>query len=346
MAMDPSRAAPETRAQPSVTIIMPIRNEEAFLARCLESVAATDYPTDRLEVLILDGRSTDRSVAIAEGFRPRLPGLRVIDNPARIQSAGFNLALGQATGDIIVRMDAHTLYAPDYVSQCVRLLQDTEAANVGGPQRSVGENPLTTAIAFAVSSRFAAGDAAYRYATRDTWADTVYLGSWRRETLVRLGGMRPAWAVNEDYEMNYRLRQGGGRILVSPSVRSTYFVRGSIPKLARQYFRYGFWKVRTLKVHPQSLRWRQLIAPGFAGYLLSLPLTLWWLGPLAAVPAALYLAALTATTVSAARHEPPVPWWYLPLIYPTIHLSYGSGFLSGLIRWGLAGGREAPHPAA
>ncbi len=321
-----------SETQPPVTVIMPVRNEESFLARCLESLAATDYPVDRLEVLILDGGSTDRSRAIAEGFRPRLPGLQVLDNPDRIQAAGFNQGLLGATGDIVVRMDAHTLYAPDYISHCVRLLRDSGAQNVGGPQRAVGETAVTRAIAFAVSSKFGAGDAQYRYADKDTWSDTVYLGSWRRETLRSLGGMRTDWAVNEDYEMNYRLRQAGGRILVSPTIKSTYFVRGTIPKLARQYFRYGFWKVRTLTAHPASLRWRQLVAPGFAGYLILLPLLIPTLGLVAMVPGLLYLIALGFVTLQASRVA-GVPWWYLPIVFPTIHASWGLGFLAGWFRW-------------
>ncbi|MEZ4456896.1 MAG: glycosyltransferase family 2 protein [Gemmatimonadales bacterium] len=321
-----------TAPNPLVTVIMPIRNEEAFLGRCLDSVAAGDFPLDQLEVLILDGDSTDRSVGIAESYRNRIPGLKVIPNPARIQSAAFNLALGAARGEFVVRMDAHTIYAPDYVSRCVHLLRTSGAANVGGPQRSVGETALTKAIACAVSSRFGAGDASSRYAQEDVWADTVYLGSWRTETLRRLGGMRAEWAVNEDYEMNYRLRQAGGKILVSPSIKSSYFVRGSIPKLARQYFRYGFWKVRTLLAHPASLRWRQMVAPGLAGYLLTLVVTVPVFGWPALLPLGAYLAGL-GVAVSVGAREPGVPWWYLPAIYPVIHLSYGSGFLLGWFRW-------------
>src|SRR5690606_38497202 len=139
---------------------------------------------------------------------------------------------------------------PDYITESVRLLEETGAANVGGVQRATGNNPVSRAIAAAVSSRFAAGDAAYRNATTPGWTDTVYLGAWRTDTLRQLGGMRPGWAVNEDYEMNVRLRAAGGRIYLSPTIRSTYFVRGSLAKLSRQYFRYGFWKVRTLVTHP------------------------------------------------------------------------------------------------
>ena len=336
---------PEGPPAPFVTVVMPIRNEEAFLARCLDSVAATDYPPDRFELLILDGRSTDRSVAIAEGYRDRIPGLRVLDNPDRIQAAAFNRAVEVARGDYVVRMDAHTLYAPDYVSRCVELLQSSGAANVGGPQRAVGETPLTRAIAFAVSSRFGAGDASYRHTETDVWSDTVYLGAWRLDTVRSLGGMRSDWAVNEDYEFNYRLRRSGGRVLVSPSIRSTYFVRGTLAKLARQYFRYGLWKVRTLMSHPASLRLRQTVAPAFSIYLVTLPITAWVLGWPAVTPLAAYLLALAVVTGLASRRE-GVTWWFLPLIYPVIHLSWGLGFRLGWLRWlpGRAADRRGPPP--
>lgn len=317
---------------PTVSIIMPIRNEEAFLDRCLGSVAETTYPIDRLELLVVDGMSTDRSREIAESFRDRLPGLRVIENPARIQAVAFNLGLSMALGELIVRMDAHTLYDPNYVSVCVDSLLRTGAENVGGPQRSKGDTPLTRAIAFAVSSRFGAGDASYRYTDVAVWADTVYLGSWRRKTLECLGGMRPDWAVNEDYELNIRLRKQGGRILVTPAAKSTYFVRGSIPKLARQYFRYGLWKVRTLTVHPASIRWRQLVAPGFVSYLVLLPQLHSWFGGIAFVPIYLYLTALLWLTASSAASLGAAATW-LPMVFPTIHLSWGVGFLLGWLRW-------------
>jgi glycosyltransferase involved in cell wall biosynthesis len=333
-------AIPDNRSDsPVVTIIMPIRNEEQFLPRCLESVAQTTYSRNRLEVLVVDGLSTDRSVAIAESFADRLPGLRVLTNPARIQSAAFNLALAQARGDVIVRMDAHTLYQPDYVEQCVRLLESTGAANVGGPQRAAGESPVTRAIAFAVSSRFGAGDATYRYAERDSWVDTVYLGAWRRATVERLGGMNPAWAVNEDYEMNYRLRQAGGKVLVSPAIQSTYFVRGSLPKLARQYFRYGFWKVRTLTVHPRSLRWRQLVAPAFVGYLAAIPILWALVGRAALVPLAAYALVVIGIGLRAVRRLGGAAL-LVPIIFPIIHCSWGAGFLTGWFRW--LPGRRSP----
>ncbi len=319
---------------PLVTVVVPMRNEEAGILDCLASILANELPDGELELLVLDGDSTDRSALLVSELSQRDPRVRLIANPARLQADAFNLGLAQARGKYLVRMDAHTLYQPDYISESIRLLEETGAANVGGVQRAVGQNPTAEAIAAAVSSRFAAGDAAYRNATTPTWTDTVYLGAWRTDTLREIGGMIPGWAVNEDYEMNVRLRAAGGRIYLSPTIRSTYFVRGSIAKLARQYFRYGFWKVRTLLKHPGSLRWRQMVAPAFALSLLLTPLLIWWLGPLLGTAhiIAYAVANLAASVIVASKSG----WRHLlrlPVIFLVVHTSWGFGFLAGLLHW-------------
>ncbi len=259
--------------------------------------------------------------------------MRLLPNPDRLQAAAFNRGLAEARGEYLVRLDAHSLYGNDYLAEAVRLLESTGAANVGGLQRATGEGVLGRAIAAAVSSRFAAGDAQYRHATEPKWTDTVYLGAWRTATVRELGGMHADWAVNEDYEMNVRLRARGGRVYLSPTLQSTYFVRDSLPKLVRQYTRYGFWKVRTLLLHPGSLRWRQAIAPLFVLSLLATPLLLHYLGWFGALHLALYLAAnLTASLLVARQYG----WALLPcfpLIFLLIHCSWGSGFLAGALYW-------------
>lgn len=320
--------------QPLVTIVIPMRNEAAGIEACLASVLANRLPDDaRFELLVLDGDSDDGSAALVDAMAAADPRLRRIPNPARLQAPAFNLGLAAARGQYLVRMDAHSIYADDYVAECVRLLETTGAENVGGVQRATGTSTQAKAIAAAVSSKFAAGDAAYRNATEPQWTDTVYLGAWRTETLRRLGGMREDWAVNEDYEMNVRLRASGGRIYLSPTIRSTYFVRASLPKLARQYGRYGFWKVRTLLAHPGSLRWRQLVAPAFVISLLLTPVAVAALGMLGIAHLVLYAVAnLAASAVTASR----AGWRLfpaLPLVFLTIHLAWGGGFLAGCLVW-------------
>ncbi len=263
--------------------------------------------------------------------------MKLLDNPKRIQAAALNLGLRKAKGDIIIRMDAHTLYASDYISQCVNLLTKTEAANVGGPQQAVGNNYITKAIALAVSTPFGAGDARFRHVNfnKEAWVETVYLGAWFKKTLEEIGGFNEEWVINEDFELNYRLRQKGYRILLSPKIRSQYFVRSSIGKLARQYFRYGFWKVKTLNKHPSSLRWRQLVPPAFAlGLLLSLAIFP-FSATLGAIVPLVYLGSnFLASFITSRKNN----WQYLPIlpiVYAVIHISWGSGFLIGLIKFGV-----------
>jgi cellulose synthase/poly-beta-1,6-N-acetylglucosamine synthase-like glycosyltransferase len=320
---------------PFVSIIIPMRNEEHYIAHCLDSILSNNYPQDRLEILIIDGMSTDRSREIVQDYIKRFPFIRLLENPKRIQAAALNIGLQEAKGEIIIRMDAHTLYAPDYIRRCVELLETTDAANVGGVLHAVGTNYISKIIAVAVTTPFGIGNAYYRYAEKEMWVDTLFPGAWRKSTLEELGGFNEEWTVNEDYELNYRLRKTGGKILLSPKIKCWYYVRPSLKALTRQYFRYGFWRAKTLITYPDSLRWRQLAPPALViALLLSLgilPMN-WVLGITAP---ALYLAAnLLASTWTASRKG----WKYLPLlplVFATIHLSWGIGFLVGLFRWGI-----------
>lgn len=311
-------------------------NEEGYIGQCLDSVLSNDYPSDLLEVLVVDGQSTDRSREVVEGYAARYSSVRLLDNPRGHQAAALNIGIRSARHEIIIRMDAHAEYAADYVSCCVDLLEESGAANVGGVQRAAGVGYVASAIAAATSHAFGAGDAHFRYSDRQEWTESVYLGAWRRTTLDAVGGYNEEWLINEDYELNYRIRKAGGRILLSPRIRCVYWVRRSLGALARQYFRYGMWKVKTLMAHPGSLRWRQAVPPIFVlavfGALVSysgypaFAITLALVYAVAAVAAALQLAAKEG-------------WQYLPLlpiVFAVLHLSWGSGFWTGLVRFGLS----------
>ncbi|WP_198299644.1 glycosyltransferase family 2 protein [Tumebacillus avium] len=316
---------------PFVTVIMPVRNEEPYLAGCLDSLFATDYPIERLEMLVIDGNSTDRTREIAADYQQRYPCLRLLDNPQQLQVAALNIGIQQARGEIIMRMDAHTEYPSDYIRLCVTLLLASRADNVGGVLEAAGRTYFGKAAALAVTSPFGAGDAKYRTATREAWVDTIFPGVWRKEKLLALGGFSEAWEVNEDYELNCRLRAEGGKLLLSPVISCRYYVREEIGALARQYFRYGHWKVKTLVVHPDSLRWRQLAAPLLVLGLAVSALIAWWWPVLGMLLPALYLLAnLVASAPKGWRYLP-----VLPLVFLTIHLGWGIGFLSGICKWGM-----------
>jgi glycosyltransferase involved in cell wall biosynthesis len=315
-----------------VTVVIPMRNEEEFIGACLESLLA-NVIDGAFEILVYDGESNDRSAALVAEIASRDPRVRLSRNPRRIQAAAFNDAIGHARGEFVVRADAHSIYPANYLDECVRLLRETGAANVGGIQIATGTTWTSKAIAATLSSRFAVGDAKYRYAAEPGFTDTVYLGSWRTATLRAAGGMREDWAVNEDYELNVRLRAAGGQVFLSPTIRSTYFVRASIPSLARQYFRYGFWKVRTLLEHIGSLRWRQIVAPAFVVSLLATAPLVHWLGAIGALHLLVYAVAnIGVSVITASRSS----WRFLPLlpaIFLIIHVAWGLGFLSGICYW-------------
>jgi len=319
---------------PLVTVIMPVLNEAAFIRQSLGAVLSQDYLVNRMEILVVDGGSTDGTQSIAQEILRDYPLARLLTNPHRIQAAALNIGILAAQGDIIVRIDGHTLIAPDYVSACVRLLVEGKADNVGGMMRPVGTTYVGQGIALATSSPFGIGGSKFHYSEREQYLDTVYLGAYWRKTFDQIGLYDEAVNINEDYELNYRLRQAGGKVLLSPAIQSTYTPRSSLSALWRQYFIYGRQKVRTLRKYPASLRWRQIIAPLFVGSLFgSLILTICgvyarWL--FAFIVGCYLLANLVASTIIAGckgwRY-----WPILPLVFASIHLAWGLGFWYGLV---------------
>lgn len=316
-----------------VTVIMPVRNEERFIARSLGAVLQQDYPAERIEVLIADGMSDDATQATIRSL-PGAERVRVIPNPDLIQSAGMNRAILQAKGEIIVRVDGHTVIAPDYVRQCVQALTETGADNVGGAMDPVGVTPMGKAIAAAGKSPFAV-PTAFHVSRMPQYTDTVYMGAWRREVFDRAGLYDETFKINEDYELNYRIRKAGGKIYFTPEIRSQYYGRQTLDALAKQYFRYGVGKTRTLRAHPASLKPRQLVAPLFVlglvvGALLSLfsPLfTLVWLAGIV-----LYSIINAVFSLRAAPTGESGVLLRIPVVFLTIHLSWGIGFWVGLLR--------------
>ena len=253
-----------SRALPTVTVIMPTRNEERFIARSLGAVFDQDYPADLLQVLVADAMSEDHTREIVEEVAlARQHAVEIVENPGRIVPTGFNAALARARGEVIVRVDGHTIIAPDYVSECVRALAASGADNVGGRMDAEGCGAVAEAIALATSSPFGVGNARFHYARGNHWVDTVYLGAWPRAVFEQVGMFDPEMACDEDDELNYRLRAHGGRVLLTDRIRSRYFNRTSLRMLFRQYRQYGMWKVRVLQKHPRQMSTRQLVPPVF-----------------------------------------------------------------------------------
>lgn len=335
------------RERPFVSVLVPVRNEAAHVESTVAAILGQDYPADRLEVLFADGRSTDATRSILERAAARDARLVVVDNPCGIVSTGLNAALRVARGAFVVRVDGHTQIAPDYVRACVEALERTGADNAGGRMTAVGDGAFGRAVAAATSSRFGVGGARFHYSDREEWVDTVYLGAWPRAVFARIGPFDEELVRDQDDEFNYRLRAAGGRILLTPAVKSRYTVRGTPRALFRQYFEYGFWKVRVLQKHTAQMRPRQFAPPLFVLALLvaSALAVAAPAAPAARLPlaglAALYLAAdLVASAIEARRRgaNPAL----LALVYPILHVAYGTGFLVGLVRFAGRWGSAAP----
>jgi len=326
---------------PFVSIILPIRNEAKHIRGCLQSIAQQDFPHEQMEIIIADGLSTDNTKEVVEASKPSDIPFVWLDNPGKFVPTGLNLAIRQASGEIIIRVDGHTMLAPDYVQECVRALQRSEAENVGGRMNPVGENVFGKAVALATSSPFGVGGGRFHYSTQEEWVDTVYLGAWPKEVFQKVGLFDEELVRDQDDEFNYRLREAGGRILLSPKINSRYSVRSQPKDLWRQYFEYGFWKVRVFQKHPRQMRWSQFIPPVFVlALLISLLLAFIfsWGWKVLLTLAGVYLVAAFVATLLAGMQKGWQGAWLLPFTFVILHLSYGSGFLWGLVkfrkRWG------------
>lgn len=331
-------SSPSENKKPFISVIMPVRNEGNFIRRSLGAVLAQDYPHESMEVFVADGMSTDNTrAAIAEmaAANPVIK-IRVVDNPGKIVPVGMNLAMAQANGEIIVRVDGHCEVAPDYVSKCVEHLLDDHVDGVGGPIDTVGENSLSQTIALAMSSPFGVGGSAFRtIKDKAMLVDTVAFPAYTRIAVNKVGPYDEELVRNQDDEYNYRLRSLGYKLLLSPDIHSRYYSRSSIRSLWRQYYQYGYWKVRVMQKHPRQMSLRQFIPPLFVAGLIGGAV----LAILSPFVRALWIAAivlyivgnLMASIQVATRHGWQHLRW-LPLAFATLHISYGAGFLVGLIK--------------
>lgn len=341
---------------PLVSILMPVRNEGAFIKRSLGAVLAQDYPAESLEVIVADGRSTDETAPYVSEIARQHSNVTLIENPQKIVSTGLNAALRIAKGEIIVRVDGHTVINPDYVRACVNALENSKADNVGGRMSAVGDKLFGRAVAAATSSRFGVGGARFHYSQKEEWVDTVYLGAWHSALFRRIGMFDEEMVRNQDDEFNYRLRASGGRIWLSPKIKSSYFNRATAGSLAKQYFQYGFWKVRVLQKHPGQMKLRQFVPALFVIALVILlvnaPIFLVSKVLLSALLLAYTLASIMAS-VFAARKFGWRLFPQLPIVFAIVHLAYGSGFIFGLLkfrnRWRFSNRApqfERPHDTA
>jgi len=309
---------------PSVAILLPVLNEGGNIDDCLGSLADQNYEGP-IEILVADGGSTDDTMERLGRWSDLINNLRIYENPDQVQSAGLNLLAEIAHSEILIRADAHTRYARDYVSKSVGALDRLPDSAVGGPMAVEGKSDFGRAVAIAFKSPLAIGPARFHHATRPTEADTVYLGAIRKTTWESLGGMRSLPSrVAEDADFYYRLRKAGGRVLVDPAIVTTYRPRETMTDLWRQFYRYGLGKADMFYVNGEFPSWRPL-APLVLVLALAVGLVLLAFGD----PRLLTLACVAwmIALAIASRFNPMVL-----VATAVMHLSYGLGLTRGLLR--------------
>lgn len=320
---------------PFVSVIVPSFNEQATIRKLLASLRAQTYPLERVEVIVADGLSTDNTREAIESFSKEQPilSIRVVENRAISIPSGVNLAIRESRGEIIVRLDAHSMPIPEYVERCVAAHQSGKGDNVGGVWEihPGAETRVAQSISFAAAHPLGVGDAMYRLDAKAGAVDTVPFGSFRRGLIERIGAFDETLLANEDYEFNTRVRESGGVVWLDPSIRSVYFSRGTLGKLAAQYWRYGFWKFKMLKRYPYTLRWRQALPPAFAAALILLIVLSLWFVPariLLALQLSVYFFVLGAAGLHLAlKKKKGFLVWGLPLAAAAMHMAWGAGFL-------------------
>jgi succinoglycan biosynthesis protein ExoA len=312
----------------TVTVVLPTLNERGFITDCLESLLVQTY-AETTEILVVDGGSSDGTVEIAVS---KGKPVQVLNNGRVTAAAAMNIGLHAATGDIVVRADAHTLYAPDYVARCVATLLETGADNVGGRMVPVGITAFGRAVAAVTSSPLGVGPGRFHYSTTRNEVDTVYLGCWWRQTLLELDGFDEEnlqWAA-EDHELNFRLRQKGGRILLDPSIQSWYFPRQTPRALWAQYKNYGTGKASTLAKHRSLPSWRPLMPAllVLASVLLLIVPGRWWKRVVLPLAHAMFCGFSAAWLARDEGIEPARTFAAIEIC----HWGYGVGSISGLWR--------------
>ena len=309
-----------------VSVLIPVRDEAAVIRDVARAMLAQRFD-GTIEFLFVDGRSTDRTPEILRELAAADPRVRVLDNPAKRTPHALNIALRAARGRVIARMDAHTRYPLDYIARGVERLRAGDVEWVSGPQIAVGEGRWSRRVALALATRLGTGGADFRHgADAEFEVDSGFTGMWRRETLERHGGWDEAWLNDQDFELAARIRKDGGTIVCVPAMAAEYIVRDSLGALARQYHRYGFYRVKTSRRHPESLRRSHVLPPVLVVTAVAAVMAPRPLRRLARVGVLTYGATLAAVS---ARAAPPADAVTLPAVFATVHVSWGVGFLRG-----------------
>jgi len=324
----------------SVSVIVPCYNEERSIGLLLGALNRQNYPKELIEILIIDGMSSDNTIKIVNELKSQLSELkiRIVENPKRNIPSAVNIGIEASTNKIIVRMDAHSIPDPDYIKFCVEDLDKNIAANVGGRWMIIpgSDSKISRCIAQAASHPFGVGDAKYRYSNEPGFVDTVPFGAFYRSLFDEIGFYNENLLTNEDYEFNARIRETGKKIYFDPRIKTEYIARKNLKELSGQYWRYGFWKVQMLKKYPKTIKLRQAIPPLFVLGLISLIIIsifipiIWNLIGLILL---LYVVVLVGGTIISNRENLDISCLVcVPLSIMTMHFVWGSGFIFGFFK--------------
>ncbi len=336
------------RDLPFVTIIMPIRNEADYIERSIRSVLDNDYPARKMEILVIDGMSDDGTREIVTRLSKVDSRIRMLDNPKLITPSAMNIGIKAAQGDLFIRVDGHVEIPADFIAKSIRCLHEhPEAWIAGGYIKTVADSFTGKAIAAAMRSPIGVGNSRFRLGDYEGWVDTLAFGAHHKWVLDKIGYFDEELVRNQDDEFNLRTILAGGKIWMSKSIQSTYFSRGSLHKLWKQYFQYGFWRIRTLQKHKRPASFRQLV-PMFFILSLLLPALIgfiwkpFWI--LLVIEAALYVLALVVGALDVGRKS---GWQYTPLspvVFAVLHFAYGLGSLWGIVRFSILRGCGLKKP--
>lgn len=320
----------------SVSIVIPVYNEEKYISACIDSVLKQDYPKDDMELILVDGCSEDGTVEIIKNFMKEYDFIKLYNNPKRTIQYASNIGIKNSNGTYVIRMDAHSEYSTDYVSKCVEYLEKTGADNVGGPMVAKGKSSMQKVIAAAYHSTFALGGGKFHDMNYEGYADTVYLGAFKKETLIKLNMYDERLVKTDDDDLNYRIIESGGKVYITPHIRSVYYPRSTLKDLFSQYFGYGLWKVAVIKKHKKPARISHLIPMLFVLFLLFFGVGAIFSRIIRySFFAVLGLYLLLDFYFSFTNDHIKGVLQKLKLVYVhfLLHVSYGIGFISGIFKF-------------
>ncbi|MCA9049013.1 MAG: glycosyltransferase family 2 protein [Planctomycetaceae bacterium] len=342
----PGDRVPDTRGQPFVSLVIPVRNEASHIRQCLNTIAGNDWPPERMEIIVVDGMSTDSTRDVIGELAARDDRIQIVDNPHQSVPFAMNIGIRAARGEIVIRVDGHAEVASDFIRHSVeQLLQHSDCWCVGGPIQSVNENLMGRIIAASQSCPVGVGNSRFRTGNYEGYVDTLAFGAYWKWVFEKIGLFDEELVRNQDDELNARLREAGGKIWLSSRIQSRYFSRTSLLKLWRQYYQYGVWRIRTLqKRGTASVRY---LIPMFFVSAVLLTALVAAAFPVLRIPAIVfavaYMTALLSGAAMVARRTGPAGFLLSPMVFAILHFSYGFGSLFGILWFSVLRRRTLTH---